>query len=71
MDIIALKELEYILQPLLTCKCVTVRHIYAATAVSANGQFQGAVTKGCAQGRQTACVYRELLFLPSFLFLFP
>jgi hypothetical protein len=46
---------------------VTVRYIYAATAVSDKGQFQGAVPKGCAQGRQTARVYRELLssLLPS------
>jgi hypothetical protein len=50
---------------------VAVRHMYVATAVAAKGQFQGAVTKGCAQGRQTACVYRELFFLPSFLFFSP
>jgi hypothetical protein len=61
---------------------VTVRHMYAATAVSDKGQFQGAVPRGssqgqfpgavpegCAQGRQTACVYRKLLSsLPSLFF---
>jgi hypothetical protein len=50
---------------------VTVRHMYAATAVSAKGQFQGLAAEGCAQGRQTACVYRELLLLPSFFFFSP
>jgi hypothetical protein len=40
---------------------VTVRHMYAATAVSDKGQLQGAAPKGSAQGRQTACVYRELV----------
>jgi hypothetical protein len=29
---------------------VTVRHMYAATAVSSKGQFQGAVTRGSCQG---------------------
>jgi hypothetical protein len=48
---------------------VTVRHMYAATAVSDKGQLQGAVTKGCAPSSQTACVYKELRSsLPSLFF---
>jgi hypothetical protein len=47
-------------------KGVTGRHMYAATAVSDEGQLQGAVPKGCALSSQTACVYKELRsFLPS------
>jgi hypothetical protein len=57
-----------------------VHHMYTATAVlakgSSKGQFQRAVPKGqflraAPRADRQLCVYRELLFIPSFLFFSP
>jgi hypothetical protein len=43
-----------------TDSCVTVRNMYAATAVSAKGQFQGAVTRAAPRAD------RQLVYIESY-----
>jgi hypothetical protein len=51
------------------CSNYCLRPALKPSTTSAKGQVAGSVTKGWAQGRETACVYRGLLppFLPSLL----